>query len=71
MGKVEDNQPMVVLGFARDANAITSSPGSDVGMIDTHGHHTVVYGEETLGLSSILINVVDIPTGWVSFLLSC
>jgi len=69
MGKVEDNQSMVVLGFARNTNAITSSPGSDVRVIDTHGHHTVVYSEETLGLSSILVNVVDISACWVSLLL--
>lgn len=68
MGKVEDNQPMIVLGFARNTNAITSSPGSGVRVIDTHRHHTVVYTEETLGLSSILINEVDISAGWVSFL---
>jgi hypothetical protein len=68
MGKVKDNQPMVVLGFARNTNAITSTPGSDVRVINPHGNHTVVYIEETLGLSSILINVVDISAGWISFL---
>lgn len=68
MGKVEDNQPMIVLGFARNTNAITTSPGSDVRVIDTHRDHTIIYTEKTLGLSSILINVVDISAGWVSFL---
>ncbi len=59
---------MIILGFARNTNAVTSSPGSDIRVVDTHGHHTVVYSEETLGLSSILINVVHISAGWVSLL---
>lgn len=61
---------MIVLGFARNTNTVTSSPGSDVRVIDTHGYYTVVYGEETLGLSCVLINEVDISIGRVSFLWS-
>ena len=71
MGKIKHDKSMIVLSFARNANAIASSSGSDIRVIHTHSHNSVVYTEQTLCLSSVLVDEVDISVCRVIYLYHC
>ena len=60
MGKIEDNKSVSIRGFASQTNAVTPASGRLVLMVDAHDHLTIGYLIEAIGLSRILIDVIDV-----------
>lgn len=56
---------MGVLRLACETDAVATSPRGDVGLIHTESSLSVANVEQSLGSGCSLIDVVDVPMGWV------
>ena len=66
--EIEDNEGVCVLGFARDADAVSTAAGGYVGGVRPDGHLAVGGADEAIGLSGVLVYVVDVAVGGIVFL---
>lgn len=68
--EIEDYEAVGVLGFASEAYAGAASAGGYVCVIDAEGHLAIADVEHVHGVGGCLVDVIDVPMGWVIELIS-